>query len=212
MTTAKTEIAGALHHRRERSEKTKVNSAARMDIYIPGFIRLFGPRRKKTELHVNWSYGDIRAGLLTPGYEPDFEVHEFYRDVERFEVAYEGYAAGGVPVPARSVNYNVASKELRIVGGDCRWPLPGMPAVRYIAIYERGSSSAYSDHVLLFCVDLGSDFKVPTENDFLTIGFASGLYRVSLDYEQIGPDDRPIELNDHGSNVTVFAPTASKRD
>lgn len=62
----------------------------------------------------------IKCSLSTNTYVPDQDAHDFFNDVTN-EITGTGYTAGGATLGTKSVSYDTATNELRLICADVAW-------------------------------------------------------------------------------------------
>lgn len=62
----------------------------------------------------------IKLALATNTYVPDQDAHDFFADVTN-EITGTGYTAGGATLATKSVSYDTATNELRLICADVAW-------------------------------------------------------------------------------------------
>ena len=74
----------------------------------------FGPTPAR---RVDWAGDTIKVAFTAAGHTPDQDAHDFRADLTN-EVTGVLFPAGGVPVTGRSVAYDAATNELRLIHAD----------------------------------------------------------------------------------------------
>lgn len=119
---------------------------------------------------VDWVGDTIKASLHTSAFSPNQDTFDFFDDVTN-EVVGTGYTAGGATLAGKSVSYDAASNEVRLLASNAVWGSTGSPATitaRICVIYKDTGSAATSP--VLGWIDFGADETV-----------ASGIFTVQFD-------------------------------
>lgn len=127
---------------------------------------------------VDWDTDTIKVMLMTASYTPDQDVHDFRDDLGANEVAASGsYVAGGATIGSRSISYDAASNEVRLIGGDVAWTgFTG--AFRYAVVYKSRGGAASADELIGYS-DLGAQ---SVTNSTVTIDYdqTNGVFKVTV--------------------------------
>jgi hypothetical protein len=104
---------------------------------------------------IDWDTDTVKVMLVTSSYTPDQDAHDFRDDLGANEVGASGdYVAGGATIGSRSLSYDAASNEVRLIGGDVTWTgFTG--AFRYAVVYKSRGGAASADELIAFS-DLGA--------------------------------------------------------
>lgn len=87
----------------------------------------------------------IKCALVTNTYVPDQDVHDFYADITNELATSGGYTAGGATLGTKSVSYNAATNETRLICADIVWgPGATFGPFRKGIIYKDTGSAATS--------------------------------------------------------------------
>lgn len=70
---------------------------------------------------VDWVADTIKCALTTNAFTPDHDAHDFYADVTNELSTAGGYTAGGATLGTKSVSYDTASDEVRLICADIAW-------------------------------------------------------------------------------------------
>jgi 3D (Asp-Asp-Asp) domain-containing protein len=119
---------------------------------------------------VDWVTDTLKCALTTSGYVPNQDTHTFFSDVTN-EVVGTQYTAGGTTLSGKSVSYDAASNETRLIAANPSWGSAGSPATitaRKAVIYKDTGSAATSP--LLGYIDFGADEVV-----------SGGIFSINLD-------------------------------
>jgi hypothetical protein len=108
----------------------------------------------------------IKTALTTVTYVPNQDTHTFFSDVSN-EVVGAGYTAGGVALGTKSVTYDTASNETRLIAANSQWTSASFTA-RIAVVYKDTGTAATSP--LLGWVDFGADETI-----------ASGTFTIQWD-------------------------------
>lgn len=117
---------------------------------------------------VDWVGDTIKAALTTNTYVPDQDAHDFFNDVTN-EVTGTGYTAGGATLGTKSVAYDTATNELRLICADIVWgPGATFGPFRKAVIYKDTGTATTSP--LLGFITFDADQSV-----------ANGTYTIDVD-------------------------------
>lgn len=103
---------------------------------------------------VDWVTNSIKVALATSAYTPNQDTHTFFSDVTN-EVTGTGYSAGGVALGTKSVSYDSASNETRLLAAASSWSGATITA-RYAIVYDATTGVAGTEPLLGY-VDFGGD-------------------------------------------------------
>lgn len=95
----------------------------------------------------------IKVALCTSSYAPNQDTHTFFSDVTNELSTAGGYTAGGQALGTKSVSYDSASNETRLIAADPSWTSATF-ACQYAVIYKDTGAAGTSP--LLGYVDLGA--------------------------------------------------------
>ena len=112
----------------------------------------------------------IRVALVTDGYAPDQDAHEFFDDVDN-EVVGAGYTADGVEITGKTVTQDDTDNEGVFDGDDVEWAASTITA-RAGVIYKDTGTDATSP--LIRYHDFGED-KSTTGTTFKITWAAEGI-------------------------------------
>jgi len=96
----------------------------------------------------------IKAAVVTSGYTPDYDAHDYWDDVSANEAQADDYTAGGATLSNVSVAVDAGNNEVEIDADDLEdeWT-PASPTGRYVIIYD----SSVGAGLLICCQDLGDN-------------------------------------------------------
>jgi hypothetical protein len=87
----------------------------------------------------------IKCALSTNTYTIDQDAHDFYNDVTNELSTAGGYTSGGATLGTKSVSYDTATNELRLICADITWgPGATFGPFRKATIYKDTGSAATS--------------------------------------------------------------------
>lgn len=111
---------------------------------------------------VVWTTDTIKALLTTVSYVPNQDTDEFRTAVSN-EVTGTGYTAGGVTVGTKSVSYDAATNQARLIGEDLSWTGATFTARRCVFYKSTGTEAT---DILIGWVDFGAN-QSPAGSTFL---------------------------------------------
>lgn len=112
----------------------------------------------------------IKVALVTSGYTPDFDLHDFFDDVTN-EVTGTGYSAGGMALANKTVTQDNTDNEGVFDADDVSWTTATITA-RGAVLYKDTGSAATSP--LIGYIDFGAD-KTSTAATFLISWSSEGI-------------------------------------
>lgn len=115
-----------------------------------------------------------KVALLSNDYEPSFDSHIAFSDVNSFEVAGDGYDAGGIELPDKTWTYDDDENEARLNAGAITWTDLAV-TTRYAVIYKDTGDPAGSSLIALY--DFGEERTYSTEP--FQLSFPSGVITVA---------------------------------
>src|SRR3954469_12055440 len=104
--------------------------------FIEGLVSTTAARR------VDWVGDTIKVALATSSYTPDQDAHDFFNDITN-EITGTGYTAGGVALGTKSVSYDSATNETRLIAADSSWTGSTLTA-RYAVVYKDTGTASTS--------------------------------------------------------------------
>jgi hypothetical protein len=117
---------------------------------------------------VDWVTDSVKVALCTATYTPNQDTHVFFSDITNELATAGGYTAGGAALGTKSVSYDSASNETRLIAAATSWTSASFTA-RYAIIYVDTAGAASTDP-LMGWVDFGGDETV-----------ASGTFTINWD-------------------------------
>lgn len=100
---------------------------------------------------VDWSTDTLKVMLTTVTYVPDQDAHTFRSSVTN-EVTGTLYTAGGAAVSGKSVTYDAATNEVRLLFSDVAWgPGATISAIR-VAVLYKDTGAAGTDPLIAYAV------------------------------------------------------------
>lgn len=125
---------------------------------------------------VDWDTDTIKVALLTNSYTPNQDTHDYFDDVNTFEVTGTGYSAGGATLANKTNAYDGASNTLVLDADDVTWATSTITA-RYAVIYDASPAANATKPVIAY-VDFGSDVS-STAGNFVIQWDATGIVRLT---------------------------------
>lgn len=132
----------------------------------------------------DWDAVDLRATIHTSAYAPDLDAHDFFSDVTNELAAGDGYTPGGISLGARTVSFDVGTRQVRLLGGaQIEWdPITidagaTNTAFRYIVV-RNGTPGSPATDPLVSLIDFEAD---QTVDGVLSLAWdATGVGRLVL--------------------------------
>ncbi len=128
---------------------------------------------KALNKEVDWDSDSIKVGLLSSSYTPNQDTHDYYDDVNTYEVSGTGYTAGGQTLGSKTVTYDSANNVIILDAADTTWSSSTITA-RYAVIYD-DSGATNASKALIGYVDFGSD-QSSTNGNFKSHGMRLVLF------------------------------------
>jgi hypothetical protein len=127
----------------------------------------------------NWLNDDIRVALATSAYTPA-HTHEFFSQVTGEPTASNGYTPGGQQLLLRSVVFDPASNQARLIADPAQWTgtLTSALTARWGVIYKYTGTAATSP--LLGWVDLGGDVTSTAAPLIINFDRTLGVLRIGV--------------------------------
>lgn len=95
--------------------------------------------------NLDFTGDDIRVALLDSGYTPDQDGDETWDDISEHELATAGgYTAEGALLSGKSVTYDAASNQVRLVADDVEWDESSIGPASFAVVYLDSGSPATS--------------------------------------------------------------------
>jgi hypothetical protein len=132
---------------------------------------------KALNKEVDWDSDSIKVGLLSSSYTPNQDTHDYYDDVNTYEVSGTGYTAGGQTLGSKTVTYDSANNVIILDAADTTWSSSTITA-RYAVIYD-DSGATNASKALIGYVDFGSD-QSSTNGNFTITWDATGIVRITV--------------------------------
>lgn len=127
---------------------------------------------------VDWDTDTIKVALLTNGYSPDQDAHNYFDDVSTYEVSgATGYTAGGATLANKTNTYNSGTNVIVLDADDVTWSSSTITA-RYAVIYD-ASPATNATKPLIGYVDFGSD-QSSSNGNFTITWDATGIVRITV--------------------------------
>jgi len=117
----------------------------------------------------------IKVALVTEGYTPDQDSHQYFDDVTNELPTGNGYVAGGQTIAGQTLFTDNTDNEAVADGDDVTWPDSTIEA-RYAIMYISTGDPATSP--LIACIDFGSN-KETSAQDFVIEWNSEGFLNAS---------------------------------
>jgi hypothetical protein len=126
---------------------------------------------------IDWDTDTIKVALLTNGYTPDQDAHNYLDDVIANEVSGTGYTAGGNTLANKTNAYNSATNVIVLDADDTTWSSSTITA-RYAVVYD-ATPATNATRPLIGYVDFGSD-QSSSNGNFTITWDATGIVRITV--------------------------------
>jgi len=127
-----------------------------------------------TNGRVDWDTDTIKVALVTSGYTPNFDTHNFFDDVTN-EVVGTGYTAGGATLGSVTITLDTTNDRVDVDAADTSWPTSTITA-RGAVIYK--STGTASTSPLIAYLDFTTD-QISSAGTFLITWNAAGILRLA---------------------------------
>lgn len=140
--------------------------------------KLYGQFIQQTlNKEIDWDSDTIKVALLSNGYTPDQDAHNYFDDVVAFEVAGTGYTAGGLTLSNKTNTYNAATNTVILDADDVTWSSSTITA-RYAVVYDATPATDAAKPLIGF-VDFGAD-QSSSNGNFTITWDSTGIVRVTV--------------------------------
>jgi hypothetical protein len=129
-------------------------TATQYGAFSTGLVSATAARR------IDWVGDTIKVALTTSAYTPDQDAHDFFNDVTN-EITGTGYTAGGATLSGKSISYDSATNETRMLAATSSWPSSSFTARRAVVYKDTGTASTSP---LIGWVDFGADETIASGN------------------------------------------------
>lgn len=126
---------------------------------------------------IDWDTDTIKVALLSNSYTPDQDAHNYFDDVNTYEVTGTGYTSGGATLANKTNTYNSATNVIVLDADDVTWSSSTITA-RYAVIYD-ASPATNATKPLIGYVDFGSD-QSSSNGNFTITWDATGIVRITV--------------------------------
>jgi hypothetical protein len=124
---------------------------------------------------IDWATDTIKVALTTSAYTPNQDTHVFFSDVTN-EITGTGYTAGGATLAGKSVSYDSASNETRLLASASSWASSSLTARRAVVYKDTGTAGTSP---LIGWVDFGGDETTATATFTITWDATNGVTKVA---------------------------------
>ena len=126
---------------------------------------------------VNLSSVTVKAMVVTSGYTPNQNTHDFRDDLGATEVSGTGYTAGGNTLATPVVNLDGSGNVSVDFDDPAVWTQNGAGFTngRRVIIYVARGGASSADELIAYSADFGAD-KGNVDGDFSVLLNASGLF------------------------------------
>jgi hypothetical protein len=89
---------------------------------------------------VNWLTDTVKVMLVTSGYVPNQDTHDYLDDTTN-EVSGTGYTAGGITLANKTLTYDAATNTLKFDADDVTWANSTITARGFVIYVSTGTAS-----------------------------------------------------------------------
>ena len=132
---------------------------------------------KALNKEVDFDSDTIKVALVSSSYTPNQDTHQYWSDVNTYEVSGTGYTAGGQTLGSKTVTYDSANNIIILDAADTTWSSSTITA-RYAVIYD-DSGATNASKALIGYVDFSSD-QSSTNGNFTITWDATGIIRITV--------------------------------
>jgi hypothetical protein len=126
---------------------------------------------------IDWDTDTIKVALVSSSYTPNQDTHDYWDDVNTYEVTGTGYTAGGATLSSKTSTYDGSTNVITLDAADVTWSSSTITA-RYAVLYnDSGASNAAK--ALVGYVDFGSN-QSSTNGNFTITWDATGIVRITV--------------------------------
>ncbi len=125
---------------------------------------------------VDWATDTIKVALVTASYTPDQDAHVFYSDLTNEVPNGTGYTTGGATLAGKSVSYDSATNETRLLASASSWTVATF-TYRYAIVYKDTGAGATSPLIAYF--DTGGNQTVTLGTETITWDATFGVVKVT---------------------------------
>jgi len=133
--------------------------------------------QKALNKEVDFDTDTIKVALLTSSYSPNQDTHDYFDDVNTFEVTGTGYSQGGTALASKTSTYDSANNVIILDAADVTWASSTITA-RYAVVYD-DTPATNGTKPLIGYVDFGSD-QSSTNGNFTITWDATGIVRITV--------------------------------
>jgi hypothetical protein len=133
--------------------------------------------QKALNKEVDFDTDTIKVALVSSSYTPDQDVHDYWDDVNSFEVTGTGYTTGGATLANKTSTYDSGTNVITLDADDVTWSSSTITA-RYAVIYNDSPATAATKPLLGY-VDFGSN-QSSSNGNFTITWDATGIVRITV--------------------------------
>jgi hypothetical protein len=133
--------------------------------------------QKALNKEVDFDTDTIKVALVSSSYTPDQDVHDYWDDVNTYEVTGTGYTTGGATLANKTSTYDTATNVITLDADDVTWSSSTITA-RYAVIYNDSPATAGTKPLLGY-VDFGSN-QSSSNGNFTITWDATGIVRITV--------------------------------
>lgn len=123
---------------------------------------------------IDWASDTIKCALTTSAYTPNQDSHVFFSDVTN-EITGTAYTAGGAALSGKSVSYDSATNETRLLASPTSWATSTLTARRAVLYKDTGTASTSP---LIGWVDFGGDESTASATFMITWDATNGATKL----------------------------------
>lgn len=122
---------------------------------------------------IDWDTDTIKVMLLTSGYTPNQDGHDYLDDVVASQVTGTGYTIGGAELTGKTATYDAATNTVKFDAQDVTWTDSTITA-RYAVVYsDDGATDAQKPLIAYF--DFTTD-RASSNGEFVIRWGADGVF------------------------------------
>lgn len=126
---------------------------------------------------IDFDTDTIKVALVSASYTPNQDTHDYWDDVNTYEVTGTGYTTGGATLASKTSTYDSGTNTIVLDAADVTWSSSTITA-RYAVVYNDSGASAAAK-ALIGYVDFGSN-QSSTNGNFTITWDATGIVRITV--------------------------------
>lgn len=125
---------------------------------------------------IDWVGDTIDVGLTSSSYTPNQDTHDFYDDITNELSTAGGYTAGGAALGTKSISYDTATNDTRLIAATSSWTSATFTANKAFVYKSTGTASTSP---LMLYVQFGGDNTVSSGTFSLVWDATNGVGKIT---------------------------------